>query len=145
MLAGEPICVGDTYNCATEIIGLELDILGKKVNFPTRVGQGQARLTDIVPLARTLCTKITDVVVEIIRSDGGRIPCRKGCSACCSRYLVPLSVPEALRLKEEVLAAPAHRRESVSRAFLHAARRILSKKPPKPFMSRDRWRAGSIL
>jgi Fe-S-cluster containining protein len=133
-VAGEPARVGDTYNCATEVIGLELDILGKKVNFPTRVGQGQARLTDIVPLARTLCTKITDVVVESIRSDGGRIPCRKGCSACCSRYLVPLSVPEALRLKEEISAAPGYRRISMSKACLLAARRILSQKPPKPFM-----------
>ncbi len=133
-VADEPTRVGDTYNCATEVIGLELDILGKKVNFPTRVGQGRARLSDIVPLARTLCTKITDVVVESIRSDGGHIPCCKGCSACCSRYLVPLSVPEALRLKEEISTAPGYRRISMSRACLLTAHRILSHKPPKPFM-----------
>jgi len=91
-------------------------------------------LADIVPLARTVCTQITDVVVESIRSDGGRIPCCKGCSACCKPGLVPLSVPQALRLKEEILAAPAYRRESMSRACLLAARRILSQKPPKPFI-----------
>jgi len=127
---------GDTYNCATEVIGLELDILGKEVNFHIGVGKGQARLADIVPLARTLCTKITDVVLESIRSDGGRIPCCKGCSACCKPGLVPLSVPQALRLKEEISAAPAYRRESMSRACLLAARRILSQKPPKAFMDR---------
>jgi len=125
--------MGDIYNCATEVIGLELDILGKEVNFRIRVGEGQARLADIVPLARTLCTKITDVVVESIRSDEGHIPCCKGCSACCG-HLVPLSVPEALRLKEETAAEPAYRRESMSRAYLLAARRILSQEPPKPFM-----------
>jgi len=133
-VAGEPTRVGDTYNCATEVIGLELDILGKKVNFPTRVGQGQARLADIVPLARTICTKITDVVVESICSDGGRIPCRKGCAACCGPYLVPLSVPEALRLNEEISAAPPNQREPMLRACLLAAHRILNQKTPEPFL-----------
>ncbi len=125
---------GDTYNCGTDVVSLELDILGKEVNFPIDVGKGQARLADIVPLTRTLCAKITDVVLESIRSDGGRIPCCKGCSACCKPGLVPLSVPQALRLKEEISAAPAYRRESMSRACLLAARRILSQKPPKQFM-----------
>jgi len=82
------IGVGDTYNCGTDVIGLELDVLGKELNFRVDVGQVRARLADIVPLARTLCTKITDVVVESILSDGGNIPCCKGCAACCARYLV---------------------------------------------------------
>lgn len=125
---------GESCNNATEVIGLELDILGKKVNFSIAVSKGQATLADIVPLARSVCTKITDVVVESICSDGGRIPCRKGCAACCGPYLVPLSVPEALRLNEEISAAPPNQRESVLRACLFAARRILSQKPPKPFI-----------
>jgi len=87
-VGGEAGGRGDTYNCAGEVIGLELDVLGKEVNFRVDVGQGRARLADIVPLARTLCTKITDVVVESILSDGGNIPCCKGCAACCARYLV---------------------------------------------------------
>jgi len=47
---------------------------------------------------------------------------------------VPLSIPEALRLKEEISAEPGYRRISMSRACLLAARRIFSQKPPKPFM-----------
>jgi len=124
--------VGDTYNCATEVIGLEIDVLGKELNFRIGLGKGQAKLADIVPLARTICTKITDAVVESIRSDGGNIPCCKGCAACCARYLVPLSVPEALQLNEEISAAPPHQRESMLRACLLAAQRILSQKPPEP-------------
>ncbi len=135
-VGGEPMGTGDTYNCATEVIGLELDILGKEVNFSIGVGKGQAGLADIVPLARTLCAEITDVVLESIRSDGGRIPCCKGCYACCKPGLVPLSVPQVLRLKEEIAAAPGYRRESMLRACLLAARRILSQKPPKSFMGR---------
>ncbi|MHC4595186.1 MAG: YkgJ family cysteine cluster protein [Planctomycetota bacterium] len=136
-VGGEPMGTGDSYNCATEVIGLELDILGKEVNFSIGVGKGQAGLADIVPLARTLCAEIIDVVLESIRGDGGRIPCCKGCAACCSRYLVPLSVPEALRLKEEISAAPGYRRESMSKACLLAARRILSQEPPEPFVGQQ--------
>ena len=135
-VGGEAGGRGDTYNCAGEVIGLELDVLGKEVNFRVDVGQGRARLADIVPLARTLCTKITDVVVESILSDGGNIPCCKGCAACCARYLVPLSVPEALRLNEEISAAPPHQRESMLKACLLSARRILSQKPPKQFIDK---------
>jgi Fe-S-cluster containining protein len=43
---------------------------------------------------------------------------------------VPLSVPEALRLKEEISAAPANRRESIKRACILASRLILNQKPP---------------
>ena len=136
MVGGQSRGLGETYNHGTEVISLELDILGKKVNFRIGVGKGQARLADIVPLARTLCTKITDVVLDRMHSDGGHIPCCKGCSACCSRCLVPLSVPEALRLKEDIAAAPAYQRESMWRACLLAARSILSQRPPKPFMRR---------
>ena len=132
-MGGEPMGTGGIYTYDIEVIGFELDILGKKLNFRISVGKGQAKLADIVPLARTLCTKITDVMLQSIRSDGGHIPCRKGCPACCS-YLVPLSVAEALRLKEEISAVPAYRRESIWKTCLLASRQIFSQRPPKPFM-----------
>ena len=132
-IGGEPRGAGTTYNCGTEVIGLELDILGKEVNFRISLGKGQAKLADIVPLARTLCTKIIDVVLKSIRSDGGHIPCRQGCSPCCSS-LIPLSVPEAFRLEEEISAAPEYQSESMRNACFLAARRILSQKPPEPFL-----------
>ena len=56
-VGGEPNGAGDSYGSETEIIGLELDILGKEINFRIAVGQGQARLADIVPLAQAVCTK----------------------------------------------------------------------------------------
>jgi Fe-S-cluster containining protein len=126
--------VGKTYNSDTEVIGLELDILGKKVNFNIAVSKGRVTLADIVPLAHTVCTKITDIVVESIHTDGGCVPCGKGCSACCGPYLVSLSVPEALWLNEEISNASQLQRESMWQACLLAARRILSQKPPESFM-----------
>jgi len=73
-------------------------------------------------------------VVRRARSEESHIPCCKGCSACCSQCLVPLSVPEALRFKEEIAAAPAYRREFVRRSRLVAARHILKHKHPEPLI-----------
>jgi Fe-S-cluster containining protein len=131
---GDDIGARDLHNNCKKVIGLELDILGETLSFHIGVGTERAKLADIVPLARTLCTNITEVVVQRARSDGDRIPCDKGCSACCRRCLVPLSVPEALRFKEEIDAAPAYLRESVWGACLRAAKLILSQKLPKPFI-----------
>ena len=114
-----------------EIVNLDLDVLDETINFRTVVGQGQAKLADIVPLARTISSKITDVVLKNTRSKGDQIPCFKGCSACCNRCLVPLSVPEAFRLKEEIEVAPAHQLQSIWINCLNASRHILLHKPPK--------------
>jgi hypothetical protein len=61
--------MGNSHNYDKEVIGLELDILDKKINFRISVGENQARLADIVPLARTLCTKITDSVLQSLSSN----------------------------------------------------------------------------
>ncbi|MGB2866608.1 MAG: hypothetical protein WBC05_24975 [Sedimentisphaerales bacterium] len=127
---GDDIGARDIYNSGKKVIGLELDILGETLNFHIGIGKGRAKLADIVPLARTLCDRITEVVVGRACGEGSCIPCCKGCSACCSRCLVPLSIPEALRFKEEIDAAPAYRRESIRRSCLVAARHILKQKPP---------------
>jgi Fe-S-cluster containining protein len=132
-VGGEPSGAGDSHDKCAEIIGLELDILDKPVKLHIGVGQGQARLTDIVPLAQALCSKVTDAVLERARSDGGYIPCQKGCSACCSS-LVPLSVPEAFRMREAILAMPEFQRRMIEQSCLLVAQRILKRKPPKSFV-----------
>jgi Fe-S-cluster containining protein len=127
--------VVDSCDVCAEVICLELDILGKPVNLHFFVRQEKARLTDIVPLAQAVCTKITDAVLESIRSDGGRIPCRRGCSACCSS-LVPLSVPEAFRLREMILAMSEPQRRLTEQSCLLVAQRILERRPPQQFVER---------
>jgi len=104
---GDDSGVGGIYNSGKKVIGLELDILGETLNFRVGVGEGRAKLADIVP-----------------------IPCGKGCSACCDRCLVPLSVPEALRFKEEMIAEPSSQRESGWEVCLQAAQLILRQRPP---------------
>jgi Fe-S-cluster containining protein len=114
------------------VIRLVLDVLGEAVDLVIDVKDERARLADIVPLAREVSTKITDKVGEIARLNGATIPCGKGCSACCN-YLVPLSVPDVFRLKEEVLDMPLVRQLLIDQGCLSAARRVLAEQPPASF------------
>ena len=83
--------------------------------------------------ARRICQKITYVVLEKALNNHEHIPCQKGCSACCSHYLVPLSVPEAFRLKQDISNLPADMRKSMWEKNLEVARKILESKPPELF------------
>lgn len=140
MAGNLPIVILDKHkavrNCSSdmEIISLELDILGEPAHFKVGVTQNQARLADIVPLARTVSRRVTDIVIERIRRSGHDVPCRTGCSACCN-YLVSLSVPEAFRLREDILAMPESLRRLMQQSCYSAAQRILKQRPPKSFSS----------
>jgi Fe-S-cluster containining protein len=119
----ETVC-GD----GSEIIGLELDILGKPVIFRIAAG-GSARLADIVPAARAISAKITDIATEQIYCQRGRIPCHKGCPACCS-YLTSLSIPEVFCFNREVFLKPKHLSSHIMRTYLLAASQIIKHRPP---------------
>jgi len=128
MILSEPGEINNNCSSGAETISFELDILGEPVRFSISVTQKQARLSDIAPLARTLSTKLALVVLDRLRRNGEFVPCCKGCSMCCN-YLVPLSVPEAFRLREEVLAMPAEQGRALLQSCLDTAKRILNKKP----------------
>jgi len=125
---GKPGKINNNCGNGVETISFELDILGETVRFGINVAQKQARLSDIVPLVRTLSTKLALMVLEKLRRNGEFVPCCKGCSACCN-YLIPLSVPEVFRLREEVLAMPAEQGKAVLQSCLDTAKRILDEKP----------------
>lgn len=121
----------DSCHSNIKTICLDFDILDESVHLRIGVAKKQARLADIVPPAQAVCTRIINVVVENIRREGGRIPCRKGCSDCC-RYLVPLSVPETFWLRENFSARPVSEQRVILQSCLSAALHILGRKPPKP-------------
>ncbi len=125
---GKPGKINNNCDSGAKNISFELDILGETVRFDINVAQKQARLSDIAPLARTLSTKLALVVLDRLRRNGEFVPCRKACSACCN-YLVPLSVPEAFRLREELLALPAEQGRALLQSCLDTAKKILDKKP----------------
>lgn len=113
-----------------KIIGLEFNVLDEPVDLHIAVADRQATLADIVPLARKLATKLALVVLDKLKNEGKIVPCRKGCSACCS-YLTPLSVPEVFCLRQEVLAMPADQGRTVLKSCLETAKKILENWPGK--------------
>ena len=121
-------CLNEDRLPATTTFNLELEILGKPVCFDIAVADRAARLSDIVPLARNLAKSLARTTIDMLNAAGECVPCRKGCSACCS-YLAPLSVPEAFRLAEELSAMPAREGEPLIQSSIETARKILDNKP----------------
>lgn len=115
-------------------IGMKLDIFNEKINIQINIEKDRARLADIVPLALSISTKINDLVIKNIQNNGQQIPCKKGCSACCKRCLVPLSVPEAFKLKDEVERAPTNLQNSINRNCIIASQHLLKQKSTKNFI-----------
>ena len=124
----EPGQINNNYGIGVKTICFELDILGRPAHFSISVAQKQIKLSDITPLARALSTKLALIVLDRLRSKSKFVPCSKGCSACCN-YLIPLSVPEAFRLIDEISALPAEQRRTVLQSCLDKAKIILNEKP----------------
>ena len=111
-------------DCNSEIIGLEFDILDEPIRLRIGIADEYARLSDIVPLARALSTKAALLMLGKIAKEGEYVPCCKGCSECCN-YLVPVSVPEAFRIKDELLAMPTEQGGLLLQSLLDASRTII--------------------
>jgi Fe-S-cluster containining protein len=124
--------IGSNHQAKT--VDLELDIFDEKIRFRINVMQARANLADIVPLARTICSKITFVLLKNIHKNGDQIPCRKGCPACCKRCLIPLSVPEAFRLNDEIDQAPTFKWRLIRKNCLIASHHLLTQKTTKDFV-----------
>lgn len=86
-------------------------------------------VASLVPAARALADEQMRLLRARLESDGRAAPCKRGCTACC-RYLVPLSVPEAIRLDDDLSAMPKQSRNAFRRAFALAGRCINAAGPP---------------
>ncbi len=115
-------------DCGMETFSLELDILGKPTCLRINVAPVQARLSEMAPLARAISTKLALATLERLRENGKSVPCCKGCSACCS-YLIPLSVPEAFCMAEELFALPPEKGKTLLQSSLDTAKTILEQMP----------------
>jgi Fe-S-cluster containining protein len=123
----ESVRIKNSHHSAEEIFDFEIDVLGEPVHFQISVERKQAKLTDIVPTARAIAEKLSLAMVDKLRRNGTIVTCHKGCSSCCN-YLVPLSVPEAFCLREEILAMPEEQARATMQLFLNSAIRILDSK-----------------
>lgn len=102
---------------------LHLRVLGEDHELSARARIGQAKLLEVLPLARQLADGITGIAIEKERAEGRPISCKKGCTWCCHQ-LVPLAPAEAVRLAEVVEAMPKERRRRVKERFEKAVRRM---------------------
>jgi Fe-S-cluster containining protein len=88
------------------------------------IQQRHAGVCDLMPLAWTLCDVAVREALDRARAAGKRVGCGPRCSACC-RYLVPLSLPEAIILYDEVQSRPPEQRRALWDSSLSVARRLL--------------------
>ncbi len=103
-----------------EIISLDLDIYGEPVQFRIGVEDTQARLADIVPMARSLSARIIQSVQTNLEGNGLAVPCDRGCVVCC-HYLTLLSVPEAFRIMDEIIQMPQEQFNNIKQYCLKIA------------------------
>ncbi len=115
-----------------KVIGLDLDLYGKNLHFDISFGTDTVGLEAIVPVARGICDKITEVVVRKNIEQGERIPCCQGCANCCN-YLITASSAEIFSLVEDVKKINGSFYKYVQRNVLLACKKILKKKPPEHF------------
>ena len=130
-------CVSEnTIPSHCTVIDIEPDPLGRLVDAQIVVTDAPAGLGDLVPLALALSTRIISGAIRQAGDSGAKVPCRKGCAACCS-YLVPLSVPEALCMGREIGPLSESSDPAIVRALTAAARRILEGWSESPFAQTD--------
>jgi len=128
MLLESDCACASNDRAAGRVIPFQIDVLGRPLRLSFEVVRECVRLVDLVPLARAVCSEVTETFLDELRRSGHSLPCRKGCTACCY-YLVPLSVPEALVLVEQTSVMPQPQRASLIEACMSSAGRILEKGP----------------
>ena len=104
------IGVGNGHMKAVE---LELDIFGEPLNTQIHVKDCSATLDDIVPVARAISSRVVQLVRRQANQRGIRVPCRRGCHAACCHYLILLSIPESLHVANEVKAMRSQQRARI--------------------------------
>ena len=82
------------------------------------------RLSDIVPLAHAISSKISRSSISRLKDKGTPLSCHEGCSTCCS-FLVPLAIPEVHFLHELVSEMPQERQQTILKVCLGSTKRIL--------------------
>jgi Fe-S-cluster containining protein len=110
-------------------LDFQIDLSGRVLNLTISYADRPLKLSDLVPMARALCTKVVNAAAEIATDWGARITCSKGCTYCCS-YLAPLSPAEAFRIRDEILTMPVNRRRHYLRSMMVRARYILNHSQP---------------
>jgi Fe-S-cluster containining protein len=112
-----------------KVVAIDLHVFGRPLTMTTAVPDAPMRLADVVPLAWSVSDQLVRRGLLHAQQAGHMPPCHRGCAACC-RYAVPLSVPEAFRLLDDVAFLPPERQAGVETTFDAALGRMLHAGPP---------------
>ncbi len=113
-------------NLQGKVVDFSFEAAEQKISFAVNIMNEQATLADIVIPARKLSSKVAIAHRQTAAKHGQTVPCKKGCCSCCSS-LIPMSVPEAFRLREEFLEMPGEQSNKLLHNCIVAAEKILKK------------------
>jgi Fe-S-cluster containining protein len=102
---------------------LGLSLAGRAVRADVTVPTKPIRIGEMLPVLQSLTDLVVGASAEAAEARGRMVSCAKGCGACC-RQLVPISEPEARRIRDLVEALPEPRRSEVRGRFAEARRRL---------------------
>lgn len=95
---------------------VRLPVLGREREIEIPVIEGEASLMELLPIARAMSARATEIAIAAAAMEGSDVRCREGCAACC-RQLVPISIVEARAIARAVDAMPPARRAAVRARF----------------------------
>ena len=107
-------------------VEFSLNLFGGKLNRAIAWTAKEGRLSDLVPVARTLCDSVVAATYQELAGKGKQVSCTKGCDHCC-HYLVGLTAAEAFCLYREILAMPEARQVAIITESITAAQMIAAK------------------
>jgi len=102
---------------------LHLNVLGMEHEISCKVRLGRTRLSELVPLARSISASIVEIAAKHAAEEGKTISCQRGCTHCC-RQLVPVAPVEAKRLAEVVSALSDKQRAATLERFARAIKTL---------------------
>jgi len=98
---------------ASQPLNLTVQTISGELDAHVTVPTGFIPITEIVPVMRSLGEQAQALEVAKAVQSGKDISCKKGCSACCQRIMVPISPPEAFALAEMMDRLPLDHRDRI--------------------------------
>ncbi len=103
------------------------------------------RLSEVVPLAHGICDRMVAASIARAVSLGQTIYCRRGCDACCRKFMRGLAPAEVFFLLEGLASMPPELRRRVGDALQTAARSLDERGMPAAMAKAGDDRAARLV
>ena len=101
---------------ATTNTSITLNLGDLDIDVEVAVPSESVAARKMLPAFRSITDGLVNIGIESSVKQGGHVSCKKGCGACCE-MAVPVSTPEAERLREVVDEMPEPRRSEIRARF----------------------------